>query len=68
MHKQSVKLPDGRFVIAKFHNPQPVTELHASTADFRDLGDRATLAMIGVFSIDKPCHRASRALVAKEHN
>jgi len=65
MQKQSVKRPDGRFVIARCHIPQPVTELHASTADFRDLGDRATLAMIGVFSIDKPCHRASHALVAR---
>lgn len=65
MHKQLVQLADGRRVIAKFTNPQPLTErLSASTADFRDAGDRVTLGHLGVFSTDRPAHRAARQFEA----
>lgn len=63
MKKQIVHLADGRPVIAKFHNPQPLVEqLTAVTADFSHYADRHTLGLLGIYSVDHPSHRSKRAL------
>lgn len=49
----------GPYLGHKFANPQPYP-LHADTADFTDYGDRAKLATLGIFSVDKLQHRAKR--------
>lgn len=65
MIRQVVCLGD-RKVVAEFHNRQPEcwTTLCADNADFRDYGDRQTLAGLGIFSIDRAGHRCARRLQA----
>ena len=66
MHRQYVYTAAAGFTWAEFHNPQVDTlqPLHAGNADFRDAGDRVTLAGLGVFSIDRAGHRCARRLQA----
>lgn len=65
MHRQIVCV-DGKKHIRDFHNPQPEcwTSLNANNADFRDYGDRITLANLGIFSVNRASHRYLRALQA----
>lgn len=66
MIRQCVFTASAGFVWAEFVNPQVDTlqPLHADNADFRDFGDRGTLAKLGVFSIDRAGHRCLRRLQA----
>lgn len=58
-------ISDGPYRGVHFVNPQPLP-LHPDTANFTDLFDRAALATLGIFSIDRTAHRAKRRLEAYE--